>query len=181
MTIKIFLEAFRIIFYFVEKWLPSWNTRLNLTSVMQNLLDVHLNPDFWGVREHCLEKLRPSQMERLESLIRKYPTLLSGAFFLRSTSRNGTIFSYPDDETGDKEVIAWSRISNDHEILCAMNLDQENYAIVYVTVDDVMHPLDGSMQCLFASDLSPAKLNIEVRNGKAIRLTIPPHALVIYC
>ncbi|HWV28735.1 MAG TPA: hypothetical protein VN038_03735, partial [Dyadobacter sp.] len=82
--------------------------------------------------------------------------------------------------TGDKQVIAWSRISGDHEILCAMNLDQEKYACVYATVDDVMHPVDRSMKCLFASDLSPAELNIEVRNGKAIRLTIPPHALVIY-
>ncbi|MGX5852521.1 hypothetical protein ACWKW6_02705 [Dyadobacter jiangsuensis] len=151
---------------------------------MQNLLDIDLNPDFWGIREHCLEKLRPSHMEHLvehlESLIRKYPTLLSGAFFLRSTSRDGTIFSYPDDETGDKEVIAWSRISDDHEILCATNLNHEKYAFVYVTVDEAMHPIDSSMKCLFASDLSPAELNIEVRNGKAIRLTIPPHALVIY-
>lgn len=119
-------------------------------------------------------------MERLDSLVRKYPTLLSGAFFLRSTSRNGITFSYLDEQTGDKQVIAWSRILDDHEILCAMNLDQENYAIVYVTVDDMMHPVDSSMKRLFASDLSPAELNIEVRNGKAIRLTIPPQALVIY-
>lgn len=148
--------------------------------MMQNLLDVHLNPDFLGVRERCLEKLRPSHIERLDSLVRRYPTLISGAFFLRSTSRNGITFSYPDDQTGDKEVIAWSRVSGENEILCAMNLDQEKYACVYVTVDAMMHPVDSSMKCLFASDLSPAELNIEVRNGKAIRLTIPPHALVIY-
>ncbi len=146
----------------------------------QNLLDIHLSPDFLGVREDCLEKLQPSQMQRLDSLVRKNPTLLSGAFFLRSTSRNGITFSYPDEQTGDKQVIAWSRISDDHEILCAMNLDQENYAIVYVTVDDMIHSVDSSMKCLFASDLSPAELNTEVRNGKAIRLTIPPKALVIY-
>jgi 1,4-alpha-glucan branching enzyme len=148
---------------------------------MQNLFNILLNPDFSGAREHCLEKLRPFHMERLDSLIRKYPALLSGAFFLRSTSRNGSQFSFPDDENGDKEVVAWSRMSDDHEILCAMNLAQENYACVYVTVDDVMHPIDSSMRCLFASDLSPAELNIEVRNGKAVRLTIPPQALVIYC
>lgn len=148
---------------------------------MQNLLDIQINPDYLGIREHCLEKLRPSQIERLDALVRKYPTLISGAFFLRSTSRNGIIFSYPDDETGDTQVVAWSRISDDQEILCAVNLARENYAYVYVTVDEVMHPIDSSMKCLFASDLSPAELNIEVRNGKAIRLTIPPHALVIYC
>jgi len=148
--------------------------------VRQNLLDIHLNPDFLGIREHCLEKLQPSHMERLDSLIRKYPTLISGAFFLRSTSRNGSTFSYPDEETGDKQVIAWSRISGEHEILCAMNLDQENYICVYVTVDEAMHPIDTSMKCLFVSDLSPAEVNVEVRNGKAIRLTIPPQALAIY-
>lgn len=148
---------------------------------MQNLLDIQINPDFLGIREHCLEKLRPSHIERLDALVRKYPTLLTGGFFLRSTSRNGIIFKYPDDETVDTQVVAWSRISDGHEILCAMNLAQEDYACVYVTVDDSMHPIDSSMKCLFASDLSPAELNIEVRNGKAIRLTIPPHALVIYC
>lgn len=149
--------------------------------MMQNLLDIHLTPDLFGVREHCLKKLRPSQMERLDLLIQKYPSLLSGAFFLRSTSRNGTDFNFPDGKVGDREVVAWSRISGDHEILCAMNLAQENYAIVYVTVDDGIHPVDSTMKCLYASDLSPTELNIEVRNGKSIRLTIPPHALVIYC
>ncbi|WP_215241182.1 hypothetical protein [Dyadobacter helix] len=139
-----------------------------------------MNPDFLGVREGCLEKLQPSQMERLDSSIRMYPALISGAFFLRSTSRNGSIFSYPDEQTGVKQVIAWSRIFGDHEILCAINLDQEKYAFIYVTVDEAMHPIDTSMKCLFATDLSPAELNIEVRNGKAIRLTIPPYALVIY-
>ncbi|CAG5011234.1 hypothetical protein DYBT9275_04909 [Dyadobacter sp. CECT 9275] len=119
-------------------------------------------------------------MERLDSSIRMYPALISGAFFLRSTSRNGSIFSYPDEQTGVKQVIAWSRIFGDHEILCAINLDQEKYAFIYVTVDEAMHPIDTSMKCLFATDLSPAELNIEVRNGKAIRLTIPPYALVIY-
>jgi hypothetical protein len=72
--------------------------------MMQNLLDIHLTPDLFGVREHCLEKLRPSQMERLDLLIQKYPALLSGAFFLRSTSRNGTDFSFPDGKVGDREV-----------------------------------------------------------------------------
>ncbi|MCF0069582.1 hypothetical protein LZD49_03810 [Dyadobacter sp. CY261] len=149
--------------------------------MMQNLLDIHLNPDLFGIRENCLDKLRPSQIERLDFLIQKHPTLLSGDFFLRSTSRNGTDFNFPDHEDGDKEVIAWSRISDGREILCAMNLAEENYAIVYVTVDDGIHPVDSTMKCLYASDLSPAELNIEVRNGKSIRLTIPPHALVIYC
>lgn len=149
--------------------------------MLQNLLDIHLTPDVYGVRENCLEKLRPSQMKGLDVLIRKHPTLLSGAFFLRATSRNGTIFNFPDDAAGDKDLVAWSRISNGREILCAMNLAQENYAIAYVTVDAGIHPVDSTMKCLYASDLSPTELNIEVRNGKSIRLTIPPHGLVIYC
>jgi hypothetical protein len=44
------LEVFRIIFYFVKSWLPSRNTVINRTPVIQNLLDIHLNPDFLGVR-----------------------------------------------------------------------------------------------------------------------------------
>ena len=149
--------------------------------MMQNLLDIHLHPDLFGIREYCLEKLRPTQVERLDSLIQKYPALLTGAFFLRPTSRNGTEFTFPDSEAGDKDLVAWSRISDGHEILCAINLDQQQHAFVYVTVDNQIHPENSTMKCLYASDLSPAELNIEVRNGKSIRLTVPPHALVIYC
>jgi len=80
-------------------------------------------------------------------------------------------------------VIAWSRILDGKEVLCAVNLDENDLAVRYSTIDNALHEVTSSMHCLFASELSPAELNVEERNGKAIRLTIPPRALdmLLYC
>jgi hypothetical protein len=149
--------------------------------MIQNLLDSHLNPDAFGIRENCLKKLRASQLERLDLLVQQHPILLKGEFFLRSTSKNGIDFTYPEPDRHDPEdVVAWSRMTDGQEVLCAINLAGQDHAQVYVTVDHALHPINSAMQCLYASELSPAELNVEVRNGKSIRLTIPPHGLVIY-
>lgn len=140
-----------------------------------------LSSDAVKIIELCLTKLRPIQLEHLDSLIKRYPALVRGNFYLRSTSTDGQCFVFPASTSeGDHDVIAWSRIEHNQELLCAFNLDPVDPAIVYVTVDNDMHLIDGQMQCVFASAPSPAELNIEVRNGKAIRVTIPPHALVVY-
>ncbi len=161
--------------------LKNRDLRSKDNPMIQNLLDSNLSPDAFGLQENCLQKLRPSQLERLDSLVREYPTLLSGAFFLRPISKNGTDFAFPEENGKESEnVVAWSRITDGNEFLCAINLNQSQHATVYVTVDNDLHSINSAMQCLYASDLSPAELNIEVRNGKSIRLTIPPHGLVVY-
>lgn len=147
---------------------------------MEKLLDEIFSPAHFEIQHCCLQKLRPAQLDRLGVLAGMYPSLSRGAFFLRSTSLNGEDFSFPDPQITTGNVIAWSRIQGAEEILCAVNCHDQNAAVVYVTVDNSLHAVDSSMRCLYASELSPAELNIETRNGKAIRLTIPPHALVIY-
>lgn len=119
-------------------------------------------------------------MQRLDALVRQYPILLNGEFFLRPTSVDGVNFTKLEDVLDNEGVIAWSRIAGDKEILCALNRNESEYAILFATVDNDTHAVNSSMKCLFASDLSPSELNIETRNGKAIRLIIPPYALVIY-
>ncbi|MCE7062263.1 hypothetical protein [Dyadobacter sp. CY343] len=122
-----------------------------------------------------------SSMEELQHTMEKYPGLLSGEHYWRTISKNGQDFSASAEvDELQNQVIAFSSISNASEILCAINLHQGEHIPVYVTLDDNLHPSGSKMYCLYASANSPAELNVEDRNGKAVRLTIPPRALVIY-
>ncbi|SEJ49331.1 Glycosidase [Dyadobacter koreensis] len=111
----------------------------------------------------------------------KHIPLRRGRQYLRQISGNGTDFGFPV-MFGDrmKSIVAWSRIFNDQEILCAFNTDPENELIAYVTIDGTLHTINSRMKCLYASGPSPVEVNVEVRNGKAVRLTIPPSGFVIY-
>jgi len=62
----------------------------------------------------------------------------------------------------------------------AINTDYQNTTIAYVTIDNDLHAIDSKLKCLYASGNSPQELTVEVRNGKAIRLTIAPAGFVIY-
>lgn len=147
---------------------------------MDNLLGTHSPQDIFDIRKCCFEKLRPGQLERLNVLVQTRPILLEGDFYPRATSQNGIDYILPTDaELPEHKVIAWSRVLDGREVLCAINLAGD-HAVIFATIDDDLHEVNSRMRCLYASDLSPAELNVEVRNGKSIRLTIPPHALVIY-
>ncbi|WP_138475809.1 hypothetical protein [Dyadobacter bucti] len=147
---------------------------------MENLFGGPSDQQIFGIYTH-LEKLRPAQLERLNTLVQTRPILLKGEFYIRATSQNGIDFVFPDPTLlSEHQVIAWSRILDGKEVLCAVNLDEYDLAVRYATIDNALHEVNSSMRCLFASELSPAELNVEERNGKAIRLTIPPRALVIY-
>lgn len=147
---------------------------------MKNAFYLTLRPEVPGIQD-CLSNFRPAQTERLNALIKSHPALLEGAFYLRPTSANGVDFEQPGpDQPLGTGVIAWSRILGNQEVLCAINCDRQHYAVLYVTIDNDLHSVDSRMSCLFASDLCPSELNVEVRNGKSIRVTIPPDAMVIY-
>ncbi|MCF0063768.1 hypothetical protein MUK70_00310 [Dyadobacter chenwenxiniae] len=148
---------------------------------MESLSDTHSFADIFGIGDGCFVKLRPAEMERLNALVQARPILTHGEFYIRATSLNGVDFVIPETDTlAEHNVIAWSRILDGKEVLCAVNIGEQHHAVLYVTIDNALHEINSRMRCLYASEISPAELNIEVRNGKSIRLTIPPHALVIY-
>ncbi|NIJ52134.1 alpha amylase C-terminal domain-containing protein [Dyadobacter arcticus] len=123
----------------------------------------------------------PASMRELQSLIEQQPDLLLGDHYWRTISQNGIDFNLPSDNDGSiGNLIAFSRISNEREVLCAINLHTQDHTAVYVTLDDSMHLSGSKMNCLYASAASPQELNVEDRNGKAVRLTVPPRGLVIY-
>jgi glycosidase len=108
-------------------------------------------------------------------------TLRRGRQYLRPISGDGVNFGLPV-LMGSKmnSIVAWSRIFNDQEILCAFNTDIENETIAYVTIDSELHVNDSKVKCLYASAPCPPEINVENRNGKSVRLTVPAGGFVIY-
>lgn len=125
-------------------------------------------------------QLAPDSMEALQLLIEKQPELLISDHYWRTVSKNGTDFTITSQNDSSSGVVAFSRISNEKEMLCAINLSSQEEAAVYVTLDNGLHPSGSRMKCLYASAASPMELNVEDRNGKAVRLTVPAGGLVIY-
>jgi len=158
--------------------------------MIQSLQEADLNPDFSRISDPVRTELlnwisafssKESEMKKLDLLIRQNAALRSGKELLRSTSENGIDFDFPCLRNSPlNSIVAWSVIYDQKEILCAINTNLEEEAIAYVTVDDDLHPIDSKMFNLYASALCPKELNIEVRNGKALRLTVSAYGFVIY-
>ncbi|MCF2518848.1 hypothetical protein [Dyadobacter sp. CY351] len=123
----------------------------------------------------------PLAMAKLQSLIESQPALKEGSHHWRPTSEDGREFTLQRPHTDNLPyVLAWSQILDDREVLCAINLDQRKQAALYVTIDQAMYAQDEKLYRFLGPGQIPAELNIEDRNGKSVRLTIPPNTLVIY-
>ncbi|MEO6285781.1 MAG: alpha amylase C-terminal domain-containing protein [Dyadobacter sp.] len=132
--------------------------------------------DFWKDYHE-----KTALMEGLQLSVQAHPALQFGNHYWRSISENGIEFSTPNAGINHfNDVIAWSRIFNGTEVLCAINLHPHKQAVVYVTIDEHLHGTGSKMKLLYGSGSVPEELNVEDRNGKSIRLTLPTRALVIY-
>ncbi|WP_221394573.1 alpha-amylase family glycosyl hydrolase [Dyadobacter sp. NIV53] len=121
------------------------------------------------------------EIAKILKVRKQHLPLRRGRQYLRQISINGTDFSFPVFSGNHlNSIIAWSRILDKKEVLCAINTDTENETIAYVTIDHGLHAIDSKLKCLYASGTSPNELGVELRNGKAIRVTIPPSGFVIY-
>ncbi|WP_158547898.1 hypothetical protein [Dyadobacter luteus] len=120
-------------------------------------------------------------MERLQSAMYMYPVILSGEHYWRTISENGIDFDYPERIKGKLGcLITFSRIMGETEVLCVINLNRNEPFSVYVTLDNELHPTGSKMTSLNTSAGFPQELNVEDRNGKAIRVTVPARGLVMY-
>jgi glycosidase len=118
---------------------------------------------------------RVAEVRRMEIALRR------GRQYLREISGDGVGFGFPM-LLGDrmKSVVAWSRIFGEVEILCAINTDAENKTHVWVTVDNGIHPVGATLECLYPS--GGAALNVEGRSdGRAVvQLVVPAGGFAIY-
>jgi glycosidase len=109
--------------------------------------------------------------------------LRRGRQYLREISGDGAQFGIPRRVNGlMRSIVAWSRIFADDELLCALNTDTDRATAAFVTIDDGLHLAGTDLRCLYSSDAADIgrTVAVEVRNGKAIRISVPPAGFVIY-
>jgi glycosidase len=79
-------------------------------------------------------------------------------------------------------VVPWSRLFANQEILLAINTDADKTRAAWVTIDAALHAEAAFLTCLYSTD--PTQIGtttaIEARNGKAVRIGIPPGGFVAY-
>ena len=123
------------------------------------------------------------EIARLLAFRKTHLTLRRGRQYLRQISGNGTDFGFPVLLNGPmRSVVAWSRIFNQTELLCAINTHPDQPSTAWVTVDDSLHQTGDKFERLFTTDaaVGAAQTPVEARNGKAIALTLPAAGFVVY-
>jgi len=108
--------------------------------------------------------------------------LRRGRQYLREISASGdeSSFGYPVN-LGNRmtNVVAWSRMFDGVEVLCAINTDLENVLTVWVTVDAEIHADGEVLRSLYSVD--GKELQVEWRDGRAVvKLSVPPTGFVLY-
>jgi hypothetical protein len=107
---------------------------------------------------------------------RQYLREISGA----PGGEEGT-YGYPTVLGGRMEsVIAWSRVFDGVEVLCAISTDVSNAKSVWVTVDKDIHADGASLKCLYPVGHDDT-LDIEWRGQRAVvKLTMAPAGFVVF-
>jgi glycosidase len=137
------------------------------------------NPDHpTYLRIAAIAKIR-NRPDKIGKAIRR------GHNYLRETSYADRPFSMP----AAGEVVAWSQIQFNTEVLVAYNTHGVEPRGAYVTVDGALHPYGSAMAVLYRSDWSDAELRdpptaqtVTVQNYQgraAVRLDLPPSGMVI--
>ncbi|HEX3033985.1 MAG TPA: alpha-amylase family glycosyl hydrolase [Thermodesulfobacteriota bacterium] len=146
-----------------RKWLPDWkgsdrylreamfgppHPRQKGRSGLQGLL-AGLDPELPGFGpfgtsgHHCFDEQGPAylRISALTDLRKEYPVLRQGRQYIRPISFLGR----PFDFYGSGEIVAWSRILDDEEVLCILNAHGSDERGADVLVDANLNPTDGSM------------------------------------
>jgi glycosidase len=129
---------------------------------------------------HVFDEAAPLYVavSELLALRRAEPALRRGRQYLREISDDGTTFGPPTGFGGPvRSVVAWSRILDRREVLCAINTDPVGERTAWVTVDAGLHPVGESLTRLYGSAAASA---VEARNGRAVRVTLPPAGVAVY-
>ena len=112
-------------------------------------------------------------------------TLRRGHNYLRETSFSGYPFAIP----GSGELVAWSQIHFETEVLMALNTHSHESRGAEVTVEASLHPAGTRMNILYKSDWSDSQLrqppqnesiSVQHRHGRVfVRLDLPPAGMII--
>lgn len=134
---------------------------------------------------HCFSEDHPvyHELAKILAIRRTQLPLLRGRQYLREISGDGQHFGVPAPIAGRMlSVVAWSRIFNDAEVVVAINTDPDAARTAWVTIDGELHGIGAQMRCIYSTDAAQedAPIEVEGRNGKAVRLIVPAAGFVIY-
>lgn len=119
----------------------------------------------------------------IAELLKRRIELRRGRQYLRQISGNGEDFGYPHLLGGQmRSIVPWSRLFADRELLLAINTDPDNALSAWITIDDSLHRAGDRLTCIYAthSMLIGQTADVEARNGKAVRITVPAAGFVVY-
>lgn len=123
------------------------------------------------------------ELSKILALRRSNTTVRRGRQYLREVSGNGTDFGLPQMLGGQiRYVIPWSRIHSKNEVVLAINTDYHQAQSTWVTVDFGLNEVGDELTCLYSTDANQigTKVEVEARNGKAIRITVPAAGFVVF-
>jgi hypothetical protein len=106
--------------------------------------------------------------------------LKRGRQYLREISGDGNGWGYPYKLGGRiLSVVAWSRILDGEEIICAINTDESQSRTAWVTVDSGIQVAGHKLQCLYPSSVEG--LVVEQKSDRlAVRLTVAAGGVVLF-
>lgn len=120
---------------------------------------------------------------KIAALRRALLPLRRGRQYLRAISGNGFHFGPPKMQGGSlRSVVAWSRIFDQEEVVCAFNNNLAQPQQVWVTIDQVLNRPGEVYRYRYATGQAADQLAgvpVEARNGCALYLDVPPGAMVI--
>jgi len=108
------------------------------------------------------------EMKNLAELRKKYLNLRIGRQYLREISNDKEVNFHLPTANGGRctEIIAWSRILSQEELLLAINCELEREQSSKVIVDNDLHELGDKFICLYSSDQEQIGKELEVIKGE---------------
>lgn len=108
-----------------------------------------------------------------------------GRQYLRPISGNGQDFGMPRVLGGKMtSVVAWSRIFNNSEIVCAINNNTTESLSVWVLVDSRLNNAGDSYTCRFTNNAAQMAFQqttvVNHPMGKIINITVPPAGFAVW-
>lgn len=122
------------------------------------------------------------EFSKLAALRQKHIALRRGRQYLREISGDGISFGPPSfmGPGPIRSVIAWSRIMDSEEMLMVFSNDYGRVLSVWITVDNALNQTGDTFKCLYCSGGELGNVAVEARNGKAVRISLPPGAFAVF-
>jgi glycosidase len=152
----------------------------------QYIREAMFGGDFGAFRSHdrhCFDETTEvyKELSAVAKIRLNELTLRRGRQYLREISGNSTGFGFPQIEGAGRmtTIVAWSRVFDNEEILCAISTDPVNPQTVFVTVDAGIQASSTVLRAMYppgAADIPVSKL----QDRLVVRLSVPPAGFVIY-